>query len=97
MVLSPRVSRALVVAAGCATLGLTGLGWYVRSFVGDPLRVVRGEDGTVRLVTRAELLATRLAAAEARVAAGDAAAAAAVASWRRNASIEAPTSHPPRV
>ncbi len=80
---SSRVSRGLVIAAGLVTFGTTGAVWYARAMSADPVRLSRDADGVVRLMTRAELLDVKLAAARERAAAApdDAQAAQTVLAW----------------
>jgi len=78
------VSRAAVVVCALGSTALSGSFWYARAIDGDPVRLARGADGAVRLMTRLEALEERAAAAAALAAAapGDAARVAVVGAWR---------------
>jgi hypothetical protein len=63
------ISRVSVIFALAGSTALSGYYWYARAIDGDPVRLMRGEDGVVRLMSKLEALEERVVAADARAAA----------------------------
>ena len=84
------ISRLSVILAVAGSTALSGFYWYARFIDGDPVRLMRGEDGVVRLMSKLEALEERVAAADARAAASphDESCAAAAHAWRGAARAE---------
>ena len=54
--LSAGVSRSIVIVAGVCTLGVSCYFVYMRQVLGHPMRVVRDDQGLLRMQTRREKL-----------------------------------------